>query len=76
MRPIYIKKNGKFLAYHDVVDESDYLEVSETDAEISSGWYLTDDIENARCFMDRMTAATFLARKRGEFWKGFEVVRN
>ena len=74
MRPIYIKKNGKFLAYQDIVDESDYWEVSELDAQIKSGWYWTDDEEKARSFIDRGVAEKILLRNKGEFWDGAKVV--
>lgn len=75
MRPIYIKKNGKFLAYKDIVDESDYWEVSELNMQIKSGWYWTDDEEDAKTFIDTGVAEKILLRNKGEFWHGAKVVK-
>lgn len=71
----YIKKNGKYLAYRNIVDESDYWEVSEINQTVSSGWYWTDDIEKARRFANTFDAEVFLVRQRGEFWQGVSLER-
>lgn len=68
-------KDGRWLAYQNYSEESDYWEVSDITAEIKNGWYWTTDIEHAKCFMDHQNASSFLAKKRGAFWDGAEVVR-
>ena len=68
-------KDGRWLAYRNFEEESDYWEVSEITAEIKNGWYWTTDIEHAKCFMDYQDAANFLSKKRGAFWDSAEVKR-
>lgn len=70
-----IMKDGRWLAYKNYSEESDYWEVSEITAEIKNGWYWCDDIEHAKCFMDHQDAANFLSKKRGAFWERSEVKR-
>lgn len=69
----YLKKDGKYLAYRKVEDESDYWEVSEINQRVSGEWYLTDDIELARIFNSYDEAQGFLAKSRGEFWKDVRI---
>jgi hypothetical protein len=50
------------------------IEASEITAQITTGYAWVDDADLADTFIDRMTAESYLSRKRGEFWQGAEVV--
>ena len=72
---IVIKKNGKYLAYKKIEDEYEYYDLSEVVATDQSGWHWSNDYEKAKYFMSREDADVFLAKNRGEFWNGAEIVR-
>lgn len=63
-------KDGRWLAYRNLEEESDYWEVSEITAEIKNGWYWTTDIEHAKCFMDYQD---FWHLSAGSFRKALEL---
>ena len=69
-----IKKNGLYLSSKTITHEDDYWEPSEITAQMTTGYAWVDDADIADTFMDRMTAESYLARKRGEFWQGAKVI--
>ncbi|NHB57039.1 hypothetical protein G9F32_03195 [Acinetobacter sp. 194] len=73
---LYIKKNGMFLADStNVIEELEYDDYSDIDANSNVQFEWVSDANRARVFTDMRTAKTFIAKKRGEFWRGAEVVR-
>jgi hypothetical protein len=73
--PRYLKKNGRYLAYKEQINEDDYWDVSAITAQHLVNWYWTDDADKAKVFSNEREADVFLAKKRGEFWKGVEIVK-
>ena len=71
---IVLKKNGKYLAYRKFDDDYEYSDLSEVAATDQSGYYWTSDYERAKYFMSVRDADIFLAKKKGEFWEGVEIV--
>ena len=72
----YIKKNGLFLANSNTKTyEYEYDEYSDINANSTVQFEWTEDENEARTFADMRTAKTFVAKKRGNFWKGAEVIR-
>ena len=69
-----IKKKGLYLSSQTITYEDDYWEPSEIDAQITTRFEWIKDSDNAMTFMDRSSANSFLARKRGQFWWDAEVV--
>ncbi len=69
-----IKKKGLYLASQTITYEDDYWEPSEIDAQITTRFEWIKDSDNAMTFIDRMSANSFLAKKRGKFWWDAEVV--
>lgn len=69
-----IKKDGLYLSNQTVTHEDDYWVPSEITAQMTTSYAWVKDIEKAVRFMDRMSANSYLTRKRGEFWRGAEVV--
>ena len=71
---IVMKKNKKYLSYVKQEDDLDYWELSEVNFVDQSGWHWTNDYEKAKYFMSKRDADIFLAKKKGEFWQGVEIV--
>ena len=71
---IVMKKNKKYLSYLKQEEELDYWELSEVNFVDQSGWCWTGDYEKAKYFMSKFDADIFLAKKKGEFWEGVEIV--
>lgn len=69
-----MKKNNKYLSYLKQEEELDYWELSEVNFVDQSGWYWTSDYEKAKYFMSKFDAENFLAKKKGEFWQGVEIL--
>lgn len=70
---IVMKKNKKYLSYVKQEGDLDYWELSEVNVVDQSGWCWTNDYEKAKYFMSKFDAENFLAKKKGEFWKGAEI---
>lgn len=71
----YIKKNGKFLAKpKPIFDEVECDAYSDIDANSNVQFEWTDDEDRAKTYSDMRTAKTFIAKKRGVFWMGAEVI--
>lgn len=68
------QKKGLYLATQTITYEDEYWEPSEIDAQITTRFEWTNDSDNARTFMGRVSANGFLARQRGQFWLDAEVV--
>lgn len=71
---IVMKKNKKYLSYVKQEDDLDYWELSEVNFVDQSGWCWASDYEKAKYFMSKRDADIFLAKKKGEFWEGVEIV--
>ncbi|WP_180127182.1 MULTISPECIES: hypothetical protein [unclassified Acinetobacter] len=71
---IVMKKNKKYLSYVKQEDDLGYWELSEVNFVDQSGWHGTSDYEKAKYFMSKRDADIFLAKKKGEFWEGVEIV--
>ena len=71
---IVMKKNKKYLSYKIQEEELDYWELSEVNFVDQSGWCWTNDYEKAKYFMSKRDADIFLAKKKGVFWEGVEIV--
>ena len=71
---IVMKKNKKYLSYVKQEDDLDYWELSEVNFVDQSGWCWTNDYEKAKYFMSKRDADIFLAKKKGDFWEGVEIV--
>lgn len=71
---IVMKKNKKYLSYVKQEDDLGYWELSEVNFVDQSGWHWTSDYEKAKYFMSKRDADIFLAKKKGEFWEGVEIV--
>ncbi|MCL6243919.1 hypothetical protein M5F04_04935 [Acinetobacter sp. ANC 7200] len=69
-----MKKNKKYLSYVKQEDDLDYWELSEVNFVDQSGWCWTNDYEKAKYFMSKRDADIFLAKKKGDFWEGVEIV--
>lgn len=70
-----IKKNGLYLSSKIITHEDDYWEPSEITAQMTTKVAWVDNVDMADTFIDRMRAESYLAMKRGDFWKGAKVVR-
>ena len=70
----YIKKNGLYVSIKTITHEDEYWEPSEITAQMRTGVAWVDDADLADTFIDRMRAESYLAMKRGEFWRSAEVV--
>lgn len=71
---IVMKKNNKYLSYLKQEDDLDYWELSEVNFVDQSGWCWTSDYEKAKYFMSKFDAENFLAKKKGEFWRGVDIL--
>lgn len=71
---IVMKKNKKYLSYVKQEEDLDYWELSEVNFVDQSGWCWTNDYEKAKYFMSKFDAENFLAKKKGGFWAGVEIV--
>lgn len=69
-----IKKNDLYLSSKTITHEDDYWEPSEITAQITTGIAWVQDADLADTFIDRMRAESYLAMKRGKFWRGAKVV--
>ncbi|EOR08200.1 hypothetical protein [Acinetobacter tandoii] len=69
-----IKKNGLYLSTKTIVHEDDYWEPSEITAQMTTNIAWVDNVDLADTFIDRMRAESYLAMKRGEFWRNARVI--
>ena len=69
-----IKKNGLYLSSKTIVHEDDYWEPSEITAQMTTNVAWVDNADIADTFIDRMRAESYLAMKRGEFWRNARVI--
>lgn len=63
-----------YLTSQTITHEDDYWEPSEITAQMATGIAWVDDADLTDTFIDRMRAESYLAVRRGEFWKGAKVV--
>lgn len=70
----YITKDGKWLAYQDATQEiTEYDDFSDIQQIYQAEWYWTEKKDEAKLFWDDIDARSFLAKKRGEFWKNAKI---
>lgn len=68
-----ITKNGKWVSYRELNEESEYDDFSDIQQIYQAEWYWTEKKDEAKLFWDDIDARSFLAKKRGEFWKNAKI---
>lgn len=69
-----IIKDGKWVSYRELNEESEYDDFSDIQQVYQAEWFWVDDKDDAKVFHAESIASSFLVRRRGEFWKGAKVV--